>query len=191
LAIAVFVGVSRMLRGSHFLTDVMGGAIIGILSGFVAAAPLRQWRTSLLEGFHYAAIAAAGVLAVLWTLSHRIEDGMTGLLYVTLGVISIAGGLWCRREFWFRGNHSGHNSRQATTSILLMALGVAAMTTSPLVVASVGCICVATWFRSGTHSHGPDEQATKWPFLRESAILGSLCLALLILVTARGILPFQ
>jgi membrane-associated phospholipid phosphatase len=191
LAIALFVGISRVLRGSHFPTDVMGGAIIGILSGCVAAAPLRQWRTSLQEGFHYAAIAAVGVLGVLWTLSHRMEEGMTGLAYVTLGLISVAGGLWGRKDRWLRGDCSGQDSWLATASIPLMAFGIAAMTTSPLVVASAGCVCVATWLWNRTRPHKPEARDTKWLSLQECAIFGSLCLALLILVTAREILPFQ
>lgn len=191
LAIALFVGISRVLRGSHFPTDVMGGAIIGILSGCVAAAPLRQWRTSLQEGFHYAAIAAVSVLGVLWTLSHRMEDGMTGLAFVTVGIIFLGGGLWGRKGYWFKKDYSGRSPQQATASMLLMAFGIAAMTTSPLVVASAGCVCVATWFRNRTRPHKPEAQDTKWLSLREGAIFGSLCLALLILVTARAILPFQ
>lgn len=191
LGIALFVGISRVLRGSHFPTDVMGGAIIGILSGLVAAAPLRQWRTSLREGLHYAAIASSIVLGVVWTLSYRMEDGMTGIACVTLGIISMAGGLWGRKDHWLRGDRSGHNSWQATASIPLMAFGVAAMTTSLLVVASVSCVCAATWFRSLTYAHKPDEQVTRWSFLWEGTILGGLSLALLMLGNARGILPFQ
>ena len=191
LAVALFVGISRVLRGSHFATDVMGGAIIGILSGFVALAPLRQWRTSLQEGLHYAAIAAASMLGVLWTLSHRMDDGMTGFVFVAVGVIVVAGGLWARKDRWPKGDCSDNNSWQATGSIPLIAFGVAAMTTSPLVVASVGCVCAGTWIRNHQHSHESGEQATQWVLLREGAILGSLSLALLMLVGARGVLPFQ
>ena len=191
LGIALFVGISRVLRGSHFPTDVMGGAIIGILSGFVAAAPFQQWRTSLREGFHYAAIAASSVLGVLWTLSCRMEDGMAGLAFMAVGVISVAGGLWCRRDYWLRSKWSDHNSWQSTASILLMAFGVASMTTSLLVVASVGCVCTATWFRSLASAHKPDEQATRWLLLQEGAIIMSLCLALSMLVGLRQTLPFQ
>ena len=191
LGIALFVGISRVLRGSHFPTDVMGGAIIGILSGFVAAAPLRQWRTSVREGLHYAAIAASSVLGVLWTLAHRMEDGLTGLVFMVAGILSIAGGVWSRKDRWLKGDDLDPDSWQATVSILLMAFGVAAMTTSPLVVASVGCVCVAAWFRSRMHSHESDEQAARSHVTREVVIIGSLCLALLILVGVRGILPFQ
>lgn len=191
LGIALFVGISRVLRGSHFPTDVMGGAIIGILCGFVAAAPLKQWRTSLLEGFHYAAIAAVGVFGVLWTLSHRMEEGMAGLAYVTLGLIFVAGGLWGRKDNWLRGECSAQNSWLATASIPLMAIGIAAMTTSPLVVASVGCVGAATWFRDRTRRYEREVRDATWLSLREVAIFGSLCLAMVLLVTVRGILPFQ
>lgn len=191
LAIAVFVGISRVLRGSHFLTDVMGGAIIGILSGFVATAPLRQWRSSVEEGLYYAAIASSIVLGMLWTLSHRMDDGITGLVFVTGGIIPVAWGLWGRKDYWLRGNRSGPNPWQATVSNVLIAFGVAVMTTSLLLVAAVGCVCVATWFRSLRYSHQEDERATQWFVLREGAILGSLFLALFILGSARGILPFQ
>lgn len=191
LGIALFVGISRVLRGSHFPTDVMGGAIIGILSGLVAAAPLRQWRTSLREGLHYAAIASSIVLGVLWTLSYRMEDGMTGIACVTLGIISMAGGLWGRKDHWLRGDRSGHNSWQATASIPLMAIGIAAMTTSPLVVASVGCVGAATWFRDRTRRYEREVRDATCLSLREVAIFGSLCLAMVLLVTVRGILPFQ
>lgn len=190
LAIALFVGISRVLRGSHFLTDVIGGAIIGILSGSVAAAPLRQWRTSLRDGIHYAAIATTSVLGGLWTLSHRMEDGMIGVVLLSVGIIAIAAGIWSRKNYWLRGNWSDQASSPGRGSILLMAFGAAAMTTSPLVVASAGCVCAATWFRDDTCSHGPIEQATQGVCLREGLILGSLSLALVILVGARGILPF-
>ena len=191
LGIALFVGISRVLRGSHFPTDVMGGAVIGILSGCVAAAPLRQWRSSLQEGLHNAAIAASIVFGMLWTLSHRMEDGMAGLALVVVGIVSIAGGLWSRKDHWVRDVCSSHHTWPATASVLFMAFGIAAMTTSPLVAGSAGCVCVATWFRHHTHAHEPKAPATHWIVLREGAVIGSLCLALLTLATARGILPFQ
>lgn len=191
LAIAVFVAISRVLRGSHFPTDVLGGAVIGILSGFVAAAPLRQWRTSLREGLHCAAIAASSVFGVLWTLSHRMEDGIVGLASMAVGILFLVGGLWSRKDHWFKANDSSQDSWRKTASTLLTAFGVAAMTTSPLVAASVGCVCVATWFRSRRYPQSQGVQIARWHVMREGALIGSLCLALLILVGARHILPFQ
>ena len=191
LAIAVFVGVSRVLRGSHFLTDVIGGAVLGILSGCVATASFMQWRTSLQHGLRYAAIAAASVFGVLWTLSHQMEDGITGVAYMALGVVSLVSGLWSRTGVWFPGSWcSEPTKQQATASVYLIAYGLAAMTTSPLVLSAVGFVCLASWFESSERRHEPSESAAKGSILQESAIIGSLLLALLILLDARGVLPF-
>ena len=46
---AFFVGVSRVIRGSHFPTDVLGGALLGFLIGYVWARPLREWRVNLVQ----------------------------------------------------------------------------------------------------------------------------------------------
>ena len=192
LAIAVFVGISRLLRGSHFLTDVIGGAVLGILSGYVATAPFTQWRTSLQEGLRYAAIAASSVFGILWTLSHQMEDGITGVAYMALGVVSLVSGLWSRTGVWFPGKWcSEPTKQQATTSALLIAYGLAAMTTSPLVLSAVGLVCLASWFDSSERRREPSESVAKGSILRESAMIGSLLLALLILLDARGVLPFQ
>lgn len=192
LALAVFVGVSRVLRGSHFLTDVVGGAVLGILSGWVATAPFTQWRISFPEGLRYAAIAASSVFGILWALSHEMEDGITGVAYMALGVVSLVSGLWSRMGLWFSGTGCSEPTKpQATASALLIAFGLAAMTTSPLVLSAVGFVCLASWFESSERRHEPGEWAAKGSVLRESAMIGSLLLALLILLDARGVLPFQ
>ena len=64
MGLAAFVALSRVLRGSHFPTDVVGGAVVGILSGSIAAAPLKEWRTSVQQGCRDAAIGSSLVLAV-------------------------------------------------------------------------------------------------------------------------------
>lgn len=190
IAAAAFVALSRVLRGSHFPTDVVGGAILGVLSGFLAAAPWQQWRTSLQDGLRYAAIGTSTLFALLWTLSHRMDDGIVGVLFVVLGAVAIVGGLWLRRTYWFGGKESVTN-RQMNTSTLLMAYGLAAMTTSPLVLSSVGFSCLAYWFSARDRFHESGEESPGWSVMWEGALLGGLALAALILVDARGVLPFQ
>lgn len=192
LVIAVFVGVSRVLRGSHFLTDVIGGAVLGILSGFIATASFIQWRTSLQEGLRYAAIGASSAFAVLWTLSHQMEEGITGVAYLTLGVVSLVSGVWSRTGMWFTKERSpGLTKQQATASALLLSYGLAAITTSPLVLSAIGFVCLATWFENSQRGPEPSESVVNGSVLWESAMMGSLLLALLILLGARGVLPFQ
>ncbi len=190
IVIALFVALSRVLRGSHFPTDVLGGMVIGILSGFIATAPFRQWRTSIQDGLRYAAMGASAVFALLWVLSHRMEDGMVGILFVTLGVGAVVGGLWIRRAHWVRRGRTGERWH-SNTSVLLMVYGLAALTTSPLVLSSVGFACMACWLDAIGRNDDHAEESPGWSMMRESALLGGVALAILILVDARGVLPFQ
>ncbi len=190
IAIALFVALSRVLRGSHFPTDVLGGAVIGILSGFIATAPLKQWRLSLQEGLRHAAIGASSVFALLWVLSRRMEEGMLGILFLVLGAGAVVGGLWIRRTHWARKGGTGGNWH-SHTSALLIAYGLAAMTTSPLVLSSVGFACMASWFEAIGRNDDQAEESTSWSVMRETALIGGVAIAILILVDARGVLPFQ
>jgi len=190
IVIALFVALSRVLRGSHFPTDVLGGMVIGILSGFIATAPLRQWRASIQDGLRYAAMGASAVFALLWVLSHRMEEGMLGILFLALGVGAVAAGVWIRRSHWIRGGESGV-SKRSNTSVLLIIYGLAALTTSPLVLSSVGFTCMACWLDAIGRNDDHAEESPGWSMMRESALLGGVALAILILVDARGVLPFQ
>jgi undecaprenyl-diphosphatase len=189
IAVALFVALSRVLRGSHFPTDVLGGAVIGILSGFIATAPLRQWRTSIKNGLRHAAMGTSALVALLWVLSRRMEEGMVGILFLALGVVAVAGGLWIRRIYWSRRGRM-RRSRYSNISTLLIAYGLAAMTTSPLVISSVGFACMASWL----HMNGLNddlEESPRWGVMRESALMVGLAIAIFILIDARGVLPFQ
>ena len=190
IVIALFVALSRVLRGSHFPTDVLGGMVIGILSGFIATAPLRQWRASIQDGLRYAAMGASAVFALLWVLSHRMEDGMVGILFVTLGVSAVVGGLWIRKTHWVRRGRT-RERWHSNTSTLLMVYGLAALTTSPLVLSSVGFACMASWLNAIGRHDGHADASPGWSMMRESALLGGVALAILILVDARGVLPFR
>ncbi len=189
ISIASFVALSRVLRGSHFPTDVVGGAVVGILSGSLAAAPLKAWRTSLQDGCRHAAVGSSLVLAVLWTLSHEMAEGFVGMLFMALGATAVMAGLWIRRTYWIVREGFG-GTWQSKTSLYLIAYGLAAMTTSPLVLAAVGFTCLACWLNALGQAHGSPEESPSWSVVKESALLGSLALAALILVDARGVLPF-
>ena len=190
IVIALFVALSRVLRGSHFPTDVLGGMVIGILSGFIATAPLRQWRASIQDGLRYAAMGASAVFALPSVLSCRMEEGMLGILFLALGAGAVVVGVWIRRSHWVRGGESGW-SRRSNTSMLLIIYGLAALTTSPLVLSSVGFACMASWLDAIGRHDDHAEASPGWSMMRESALMGGLALAILILVDARGVLPFR
>ena len=189
IGLAAFVALSRVLRGSHFPTDVVGGAVVGILSGSIAAAPLKAWRTSVLEGCRHAAVGSSLVLAVLWTLSHEMDEGFVGMLLMALGATAVTAGLWIRRTYWIFREQSGGTWR-SKISLYLIVYGLAAMTTSPLVLAAVGFTCLACWLDTIGQAQGILEESPSWFVVKESALLGGSALAALILIDARGVLPF-
>lgn len=189
LGIAAFVALSRILRGSHFPTDVLGGAVMGVICGVITAAPLKQWRTSLQDGIRQAAMGASMALALLWALSRPAEEGVVGVLFIGLGLVVTASGLWLRRTEWIGNGASGVN-RQATLSLILIMYGLASLTTSLYVVAAVGFACVAIASNIAVAREEEQHHTRIWLVMRESALLGAVILALLILYDWRGVLPF-
>jgi len=190
LGIAAFVALSRILRGSHFPTDVLGGAVVGVLSGAIAAAPLKEWRRSLQEWMRQAAMGASMALALLWALSRPAEEGLIGALFIGLGLVVTASGLWLRRMEWI-GNGPSGLSRQATVSLMLIAYGLACLTTSPYVVSAVGFACVAVGLNAALSAEEEQHHARTWLVMRESALLCGVLFVLLILYNGRGVLPFR
>lgn len=190
IAVAMFVALSRVLRGSHFPTDVLGGAVIGILSGFIAAAPVKQWRTSIQDGLRYGAMGMSSLYALLWVLSRQMEDGVVGILCLVLGIGAVVGGLWMRRAHWVHKGSTGETGHTHISTLFIM-YGLAAMTTSPLVLSSVGCACMATWLSARGRNDDRAEELSSWFIMRESALIAGLAFAIFLLIAARGVLPFQ
>lgn len=189
IGLAAFVALSRVLRGSHFPTDVVGGAVVGVLSGSIAAAPLKAWRTSVRQGCRHAAVGSSLVLAVLWTLSHKMDDGFVGMLLVALGATAVMAGLWIRWTGWKLRERS-RGTWHLKTSLCLIAYGLAVMTTSLLVTSAVGFTCLSCWLYASRQAQGSLEEFSSLAVVKESALFGGLALAVLILVDGRGVLPF-
>ena len=163
--------------------------MIGILSGFIATAPVKQWRTSIQDGLRHGAMGMSALYALLWMLSRRMEDGVAGILCLALGIGAVVGGVWMRRAHWVRKGSTG-GTGHAHISTLFIMYGVAAMTTSPLVLSSVGRACMATWLSArGRNDHNAEEPSS-WFIMRESALIARLGPCHFILVAARGVLPF-
>ena len=190
LGVAAFVALSRVLRGSHFPTDVVGGAVLGSLSGALASAPLREWKASLEGGVRHAAIGVSTIFAMLWAFSRPIEDGLLGTLFLLLATVSILGALWLRRGYWSMTEQS-QGGWQPRASMLLIAYGLAALTTSPLVVSSVGFVCLAAWLAPADLSSEADQYSSGWSVFRESALWGVLMLGAVLVLYVREVLPFR
>ena len=69
-AMAGFVAVTRVFRGSHFVSDALAGMVLGLVVGTLAATPVLEWKAALrhllLAGTPWLVVACAVIwLAVL------------------------------------------------------------------------------------------------------------------------------
>jgi hypothetical protein len=119
-----------------------------------------------------------------------MDDGFVGLLFIAVGVTAVIAGFWIRRNYWLSRDCS-RETWSSETSLYLITYGLAAMTTAPFVHVAVGLACMASWLdRMGQEQRSVDELSSV-SIMKEGALLGSVALAALILVGARGVLPFQ
>ena len=190
IGVAAFVMLSRVLRGAHFPTDVVGGAVVGVLSGAIAAAPLKEWRTSLRDGIWASAVGTGALLALLWSLARAPEQGIVGILLTGLGLVAIVTGLWLRRTQWTGSGHP-RSSRPATLSLMLVCYGIACMTTSLYVIASAGLACVAYWLYEAGSLGEQEPDLGSWRVVQEGLLVCGIILTWFMMHSGRGILPLQ
>lgn len=66
--LAGFVAVTRVFRGSHFVSDVVAGVVLGIVVGTLVATPIQEWKVALrhflLSGTPWLVVACAVVMGL-------------------------------------------------------------------------------------------------------------------------------
>lgn len=192
LGLASFVGLSRVLRGAHFPTDIFGGAVMGVLCGSIAAAPWHAWRSSLEEGLRHAAIGSTIVFGLLSTLARPAETGLAGFALVALGACAVAAGLWLRRHVWLGTDRPDRfNGWHVKMSRILIAYGLACMTTEPLVMAAAGFVGLAYYLSGGNPGGSQTTYSRRRALVQEAALACGIIGASFILFGSRAVLPFQ
>lgn len=189
MGIAVFVALSRVLRGSHFPSDVFGGWVLGTVSGMVAAAPWKDWRLSIESALYQAAIGTVWGFAFFWSLAFPVESGPESLFLIGVGgLLVVVGFLSHIRGRW--SSHAAPTTRSAQGPIMAMALGLSLMSAAPIVMAAAGLLCVALWLR-GDQAPSVVEESSRVSVLRECELVAAVLLSLAILVAGRGVLPWS
>jgi membrane-associated phospholipid phosphatase len=79
-ALAGFVSVTRVFRGSHFVSDALAGVVLGIVVGTLAATPVQQWKAALrhllLAGTPWLVVVCAVVWLVVLPSSGMLATGL-------------------------------------------------------------------------------------------------------------------
>jgi hypothetical protein len=190
LSLAIAIAASRILRGSHFLTDVVGGAVIGHAIGFVVARPWREWRASLETALFEITPLLGALLVVFWTIGHQPSHAGSIALWIGAGMLITIVGLV---GHVLRAVKAATMPTWLSTSMTqsLIGLGLGITTGSLWVTATVLCIGLAHWMRTywRTEASCAIEPEKYGLLLKEAAFVLAVLLALLLVVDLRGALP--
>lgn len=78
--LAGYVSLTRVFRGSHFVSDAVAGVVLGVVVGTLAATPLREWgamlRHVLLAGTPWLVAACAVVWLAILPSSGTLATGL-------------------------------------------------------------------------------------------------------------------
>ena len=191
LAVAAMIAASRIVRGSHYLTDVAGGAALGCVMGMIAAHPWREWRTSIGTAVCWMPPFLVATLALVWTIGQLPSEAwpfqqlVWGGLFLTLAglvghVLSTMQSLsW--RPAWL----------SASFTRGLLGLGLGMTTGSLLITTIVLLICAAYWLNglAGQIDSMTEGPAGLWGAMAEGLFVATMLLVLGASYALKGIAP--
>ena len=190
LGAAVAIAVSRILRGSHYLTDVAGGAALGCVMGVIAAHPWREWRSSAGMAVCRMTPFFVATLALVWTIGHltsevwAFQQLLWGGVFVTLAGL-VGHVFWMVQPSWCPAWLSGPLTRG------LVGLGLGMTTGSLFVTTVVLLACIAHWMEGlhGQPESPADEHVGLWAALAEGLFVATMLLVLVASYAMKGIVP--
>lgn len=186
--VAAWVAASRIWRGSHFLSDVVAGMVVGYMTGTVFNAPLTWWHRSASLGLIRIAPVAVAMAGLFWIMSHRVVDPSGDLLLVGSGLgLVVAGVLTSRMRL--RRDATLVNRIVARLPILCISLGLGVATGAPVIMALSLLISLA-WLADGAGLAGEAARPTAgWSQPVLYAVGGMVALAVIYLV--KGLIPLR
>lgn len=190
---AAFVAFSRILRGSHFVTDVMTGAILGLVAGWIVSRPLKTWRTSTWEALSYATVLALILFALLWTGSHssQFDRVMTGTF--AAGTCVALYGTMARLFEKFSGDPAVWLFPRLRSGYLV-GIGLLLATGSPAVIGIGALVLFGRWLSRQTEQEDradPIAVSPRWQVLSDAALALSVLVSLVVIKGLQGLIPPQ
>ncbi len=186
---AALIACSRVWRGSHFPTDAVGGAAIGVLIGALLAYSYLDWLTVFSRMLTRLALALSSVFALFWPMVQSSSDHQGALWLTGAGMVAILVGLGLR----WRAAFDGRSADAGSWPWLLLGTGLA-LSTGLWLVSAAASIAGAAWMMSQAQApdrfgvSGGSAQSSCNPWM-EVAIGLALVLVFVALQQVKGILP--
>lgn len=177
---ALFVGMARVVGGSHFPTDVLGGAMLGFLIGYVWARALKDWRENAVQALPKTLPLMIGGCALFWSTFSQPDSGgvANGLFWTALPLLF--SGLGAR---WIMAWQGTGNAQRTLSANSVIALGLATSTQALWVVLATLLACVAWWL-----NHQPESREPRG-VLYEAWLTSALVIILVTLQGIHGLVP--
>lgn len=194
---AVFVACSRILRGSHFVTDVMAGAILGLVAGWIISRPLEQWGTSAWEAVTVSTVLILVIFALLWTGSHPSQfDWVMAGTFAVGSCVALCGML---ARLFAKPSENPADDRGIRRCLrvqsgYLMGMGLLLATGSPAVIGIGALVLLGLRLSRQTQQDGGPETiapSPRWRLVSDAALAAAVLVSLVVIKGLQGLIPSQ
>lgn len=182
--IASFVSLCRVIKGSHFPTDVLGGLLIGIGSGLVLVYARNQWKAASAQAFVHGLPWLATAFGLLWVLVPHPGIELESNLSLFLGLVLIMVGLGLRL-WWIRESSIADSVSYVNVPIwprVLMGLGLATSTGS-LIVVGASVLAGTVWWLGTPSMKSPQMESSQSHNLQHCPLWHEATLGIAMLLT--------
>src|SRR6266571_3528330 len=194
--VAGLVAVSRVLRGSHFPTDVWAGAVLGVVIGSMVVVGLKRWPDDALPGLLRTGMpVAVSTFSILWIVLRPAPARSYEVISLGVGVALVLAGGLVRGLSWTYLEGEDKGPLRAVGRLLLV-IGVAVGCTPWWAAALLGAVLVpqgvAGFRQAYTPATVPVRALAEVPVWgREALAVGAALVILAALQSVKGLLPLR
>ena len=185
--LALAIAVSRMIRGSHYLTDVAGGAILGVLVGALSAHPWKDWCTSLASALFKVTPPLTACLVFMTTIGSPAAYDWSSTVLRSAGLTLVLVALIVHVLVLARpALLASYITRPRL--LALVGLGIGMFSGSAWVATTMLLTSLGYWIRTeSNHTEVSHPSDHRWPY--DAAVGLAVLLTLYMMIELRGALP--
>jgi undecaprenyl-diphosphatase len=192
--LASYIAICRVIKGSHFPTDVLGGLLLGIGSGLVLVYARNTWKEATTRALAQGLPWLVTAFGLLWIfVPHpgiELEPNFSLFIGLVLIMVGLGLRLWWIRECTAPNSETG--LKVPTWPRILMGLGLATSTGSLVIVGSSALAGIVWWLGTQSESQSQAESPNNFlaglnTILTESVFGTGMCLLALLTFSIRSV----